>query len=104
MYPATKTRVHKVMVGPCAANNGDRTVAEWAFVHLGMAYGYGAKGGFVNEDCSDLALSCLYAAGKLPLNQGLPGQVNAETFATLGNNQGNIGQALSGNFHQDGPL
>ncbi|MCE9556219.1 MAG: hypothetical protein K8T91_22960 [Planctomycetes bacterium] len=92
------TRMHKVMVGPCTRPAVGRTVAEWAYVHLGLPYGYGAKGFFVNEDCSDLALSCAFSGGALTPNLGYCG---AAFFATLGANpQGEAEKELQRKLNQ----
>lgn len=53
-------RLHKVASGDYDGNS--RTFEEWARVHIGTPYGYGAKEKLVNIDCSGLVIAALYAA------------------------------------------
>jgi hypothetical protein len=46
---------------------------------LGLPYGWGAKDKFINEDCSGLIISCLYAA-RPPL-RNLIKEINADNIA-----------------------
>jgi hypothetical protein len=83
--------LHQVLTGDYSGAN--RTFWEWARVHIGTPYGIGSGGGknkLINEDCSGLVISCLYAAR--PDLRNLVAEVSANNIAHLTNNSGHANQ------------